>query len=220
MTVNFSITGNSGKPLTLSQLSSLSLVLASPTTDYAGYDSESAFTFPTPLPANASGSYTVGIEGYSNENIITNPHAGTTSSVKDAGLNQVLSFSVDGSSVVPRRLVVGLDNCDTSHVRLSAHGGSRNNTTYCVLCHNPNTTEVARRPAAQAPPETVDFRTLVHKIHRGTDLTQQYTVYGFNSSVNNFNGFYSRATCGTARSVTSTAPISFRSIRLVYCCPS
>jgi OmcA/MtrC family decaheme c-type cytochrome len=201
VTVNFSITDNSGNPLTLSQLNSLSLVLSSPTTDYAGYDSESAlatttslgganyrFTFPTPLPANASGSYTVGIEGYSNENIVTNPHAGTTSSVKDAGLNQVLSFSVDGSSVVPRRLVVGLANCNTCHVQLSAHGGSRNNTTYCVLCHNPNTTDVARRPAAQAPPETVDFRTLIHKIHRGTDLTQQYTVYGFNSSVNNFNG--------------------------------
>ncbi|MGA7415851.1 MAG: OmcA/MtrC family decaheme c-type cytochrome [Bryobacteraceae bacterium] len=200
VTVNFSVTDNSGNPLPLSKLSSLSLVLASPTTDYAGYISESAlkatslgganytYTFKNPLPATASGSYTVGIEGYSNETIITNPHFNTTSVVRDAGFNQDLSFSVDTSAVVQPPTVVALANCDTCHVKLSAHGGIRNNTTHCVLCHNPNQTDSPVRPPAQNPPEAIEFRTLIHKIHRGTDLTQPYTIYGFGGSVNNFNG--------------------------------
>jgi OmcA/MtrC family decaheme c-type cytochrome len=200
VTVTFSVMDNNKNPIALSAMNSLNLVLAAPTTDYAGEISESAlkatslgganysYTFKNPLPANASGSYTVGIEGYQNQTIITNPHFNTTTSVRDSGFNQDLSFSVDSSAVVQPPTIVGLSNCNTCHVKLSAHGGFRNNTTHCVLCHNPNATDAAVRPPAQNPPEAIEFRTLIHKIHRGTDLTQQYTIYGFNSSVNNFNG--------------------------------
>ncbi len=198
--VNFSIKDNSGNPIALSTMNFLQLSLAAPTSDYAGVITESAlkatssgggsysYTFKNPLPANASGSYTVGIEGYINETIITNPHFNTTSVVRDAGFNQVLSFSVDSSPVSQPPLVVGLSNCNVCHVALSAHGGIRNNTLYCVLCHNPNATDASMRPPAQNPPEAIEFRTLIHKIHSGTNLTQPYTIYGYGGSVNNFNG--------------------------------
>jgi OmcA/MtrC family decaheme c-type cytochrome len=58
----------------------------------------------------------------------------------------------------------------------------------CVLCHNPNATDSAVRPASQNPAQAIDFRTMIHKIHTGTQLTSDYTVYGYKGSVNNFNG--------------------------------
>jgi len=199
--VNFSIKDNSGNPIALSAMNFLNLSLAAPTTDYAGVITESAlkatslgganytYTFSHPLPANASGSYTVGIEGYQNQSIITNPHFNTTTVVRDAGFNQVLSFSADSSAVVQPPLIVGLANCLTCHVKFTTiHGGIRNNTLYCVLCHNPNATDASMRPPSQNPPESIEFRTLIHKIHSGTNLTQPYTIYGFGGSVNNFNG--------------------------------
>ena len=33
----------------------------------------------------------------------------------------------------------------------------------------------------------VDFKRLIHRIHTGENLTQDFTVYGFGGSVNNFN---------------------------------
>jgi OmcA/MtrC family decaheme c-type cytochrome len=107
--------------------------------------------------------------------------------VRDAGANQVISFSVDGSPVAPRRTVVAIDNCNQCHYSLSVHGDNRNQTVMCVLCHNPNTTDADMRPASAGPAQTVDFRTMIHKIHRGENLTSDFTIYGFGQSVNNFN---------------------------------
>ena len=66
------------------------------------------------------------------------------------------------------------------------HGDQRNNTEGCVLCHNPNENDRARRPADQMPAQTVDFKTMIHRIHTGTDLEHEYTIYGFGSTVNDF----------------------------------
>ena len=41
---------------------------------------------------------------------------------------------------------------------------------------------MARRPADQGQPESVDFKRLIHRIHTGENLTQTYQV-----SSNNFN---------------------------------
>ena len=60
----------------------------------------------------------------------------------------MVNFSVDGSAVQPRRTVVALSNCNHCHVALSLHGGLRNNTEYCVLCHNPSNTDFTQRPNA------------------------------------------------------------------------
>jgi OmcA/MtrC family decaheme c-type cytochrome len=197
VTVNFTVTDKSGNPLALSALSYLSVIFAGPTTDYPSEITESAlkasgsngnYTYVTTnkLPATATGSFTVGIEGYSAETI--NEGSAGNVSVRDAGLNQDLSFSVDGSPVVARQVVVELSNCNACHTQLSAHGGIRNEVTHCPLCHNPNGTDASERPAAQDPPQSINFRTLIHKIHSGVNLTNPYVIYGFGGSVNNFNG--------------------------------
>jgi OmcA/MtrC family decaheme c-type cytochrome len=108
--------------------------------------------------------------------------------VRDYGQNQVINFSVDGSAVTPRRTVVAMANCNQCHTALAVHGGMRNQVTYCVLCHDPNTTDSSVRPASAGAAQGIDFPVLIHKIHTGTNLTQNFTVYGFGNSANNFNG--------------------------------
>ena len=202
-TVVFSITNAAGAVIPPSSMSSLSLVMSGPTLDYgalqngtAAYISETAtaaaasgsnwtYTFTNKIPATATGTYAIGIEGY--VNITINPGTVISQVVRDSGSPQVIYFSVDGSAVVPRRTVVTEANCDTCHYVLNAHGGFRRNVTYCVLCHNPNQTDAPTRPAADLPVETVHFKELIHKVHNSANLVSTYTIYGFGGSVNNFN---------------------------------
>jgi OmcA/MtrC family decaheme c-type cytochrome len=196
-TVVFTVNDAKGNVITASTMSSLSLVLAGPTTDYGQYVSESAkgatltagqyfYTFTNAIPAGSTGTWAVGIEGYNNINI--NPGTTIQQTVRDSGFNQVIYFAVDGTNPVTRRAVVAMANCNGCHGTLAVHGGMRRNTEYCVLCHNPNQNDSPTRPAAQAPYQTVHFKTMIHKIHRGTALTTDYTIIGFGGSSNNFNG--------------------------------
>jgi OmcA/MtrC family decaheme c-type cytochrome len=115
-------------------------------------------------------------------------NAGTVNAttVRDAGINKVFYFSVDGSKVAPRRQVVSLDKCNTCHSFLSLHGGNRNQIEQCVLCHNPNGTDVGNRPASQAPSQTIQMAYMIHRIHTGENSPREYTIYGFGGSVNDF----------------------------------
>jgi len=124
--------------------------------------------------------------------------AGTTSqqSVQYGAPNKVLYFSADGSPAQPRRGVVAIDSCNQCHVSLSAHGGLRNQTEYCVLCHNPSNTDIARRPTATVasdrtqPPQGINFNLLVHRIHSGENLladNRPYVVVGFGGTHNDFS---------------------------------
>jgi OmcA/MtrC family decaheme c-type cytochrome len=45
------------------------------------------------------------------------------------------------------------------------------------MCHNANQSDEPDRPAAALPAETVHFKVLIHKIHRGGELENEYTVY-------------------------------------------
>lgn len=196
--VTFAVRDKSGNPIPLSQLDRLALVIAGPSSDYAAYVSEDGrkassnndgsytYKFQYTIPPKATGTFTVGIEGYRTVKLL--PGTVKEMSVRDAGHNVVLNFPVDSAPVAPRRAVVALANCNSCHSSLSVHGDNRNAIEQCVLCHNPNTTDSGQRPASANPAQTVDFRTMIHKIHRGQDLKNDYTVFGFQASVNNFNG--------------------------------
>ena len=182
----------------------LALVLAGPTTDYTGinahgYISEDAsktsvlngdtytYTFTTPIPANAQGTYSIGMEGRRNDTVL----AGTTKArtIEYGMKNVVYNFSVDGSEVAPRRAVVALSKCDSCHWNLSLHGENRNQIEQCVLCHNPVENDAARRPAdgSANPPESIDLALMIHRIHSGPNQSRDFTIYGFGGSKNNFN---------------------------------
>jgi OmcA/MtrC family decaheme c-type cytochrome len=111
--------------------------------------------------------------------------------------NKVINFPVDGSALQARRAVVATSNCNQCHVALSLHGALRNQTEYCVLCHNPSNSDFSQRPAAVVasdkalPPQGINFNLLVHRIHSGPNVVadggKPYIVVGFGGSHNDFS---------------------------------
>ncbi len=218
-TVNFTVKDDKGNNIALSALGFLQFTMAGSTTDYGytsfgsdtastpGYVSESAlkaacssgdctYTFTHAIPAAATGTYSIGGEARESVTLL----AGTTTqqTVNVGAANPVVNFSVDGSPVQPRRTVVALSNCNNCHVALSLHGGLRNNTEYCVFCHNPSNTDASTRASATVaadktlPPQGINFNLLVHRIHDGVNVTanggKPFIVVGFGGSHNDFSG--------------------------------
>jgi OmcA/MtrC family decaheme c-type cytochrome len=115
---------------------------------------------------------------------------GTTTeiaNVRDAGFNQVVAFAVTDTAPVARRRVVAQENCNSCHGSLALHGGSRQNVQFCVMCHNANWDDKARRPADKLPVESIHLKTMIHKIHTGEELENDFTIYGFGNTAINFN---------------------------------
>jgi OmcA/MtrC family decaheme c-type cytochrome len=115
---------------------------------------------------------------------------GKTVSYTEGAFNPIKYVAVTGGTAKPRRTLVSLDKCNKCHNRLASlfsHGGSRINLELCVMCHNPNHSDVARRPASEGPAESGAFKRMIHRIHSGENLTQDYTIYGFGNTPNNFN---------------------------------
>jgi OmcA/MtrC family decaheme c-type cytochrome len=222
--VTFTVRDNKGNGIPMSTFTSnsgsLSLTMAGPTSDYGytsfgadvtttpGYVTEAAitgsscssdgtcqYTFTHAVPAKATGSYAIGIEGRLTATLLP----GTTQQMTTTygGVNQVIYFSVDGTPVQPRRTVVALSNCNNCHAKLEVHGNLRNNVTYCVLCHNPSNTDFTQRPSAVVasdkalPSQAINFALMAHKIHTGVNLAtfnQTYIIVGFGGSHNDFSG--------------------------------
>lgn len=107
---------------------------------------------------------------------------------------QVAVDSVAGSAPdqAPRRAIVAIEKCQTCHETLSLHGNNRvNHIETCVGCHNPAATDVRRRPVGATvdglAEQSVDFRSMIHKIHMGAQLyADQYVVYGFGNVPHDF----------------------------------
>ncbi len=189
--VAFTVTNNTGNPVDASKLDRLRLTLAGPTSDYTfrvAEDARSAqagpsgyrYTFKAGLPADASGSFAVGAEAFRNVTI-SKLATGQTIPTRESAFNPVVYFGIGGRAAVPRRKVVDLKNCNTCHKTLGLdrvfHGSARTNTEYCALCHNPKFTDADQRPPAKLPGETLNFRTLIHRIHTGENLQNDFTTY-------------------------------------------
>ncbi len=128
----------------------------------------------------------------------------------------VKAFAINDASPQPRRSVVDLAKCQACHEQndgLSLHGSNRtDNIQQCVMCHNPNNTDLEVRPAdpdttvnglnegtvanvfsgrTQDPEDdlesqTIDMKYMIHAIH-GADIREDdYELMGFGHSLNNF----------------------------------
>ena len=195
-TVRLTVTnGDDGSVVPFSGLSRLALTLAGPTQDYQTLIRETAaedtltvdgdtyvYTFAAPVPADAQGTFAVGVEARRSVAI----GGDDDNTVNEAADNDVEYFSVDGGSVAERRQVVSIEKCNACHEKVSLHGSLRNQIEYCVMCHAPNGTDIARRPAEEMPPVTINMKDMIHKIHTGDELNSEYTVYGFGNTPHDF----------------------------------
>ncbi|HVV88446.1 MAG TPA: OmcA/MtrC family decaheme c-type cytochrome [Kofleriaceae bacterium] len=85
---------------------------------------------------------------------------GHTGATADA----TFDFVPDGSAPVTTRDIVRTDTCKACHGGdFHGHGGDRLHVENCVTCHNPSGSD------AQGG-QTLDFMTMIHKIHMGGDL--------------------------------------------------
>jgi OmcA/MtrC family decaheme c-type cytochrome len=129
--------------------------------------------------------------------------------VRSAAANFTFTPASATTAVIqdPRRAVVDIQKCkrchdgnqhgDTVVPRLSLHGGNRNeNLAVCVVCHNPNQTDVVYRyltagttadPRISGAETPIDFKVMIHSIHSGGFREKPYVVVGFGSSVNDFS---------------------------------
>jgi OmcA/MtrC family decaheme c-type cytochrome len=199
-TVTYQLKDSSGAPINANTLTAspnkVSLNMAGPTTDYGytsfgsdvtspGYVSESAaanskcgndgtctYTFTHALPANAKGTFAIGVEARRGLTIL--PNTVKQATTQYGADNKVIYFSVDGSPVAKRRQVVDIAKCNQCHTRLSMHGEARNQTEYCVFCHNPSNTSSSG--------VGIDLSVMVHSIHFGDNLAAAGVTYKIGSS--------------------------------------
>jgi OmcA/MtrC family decaheme c-type cytochrome len=205
-TAVFSIRNGDGTPVDGTKLTTFAPILAGATTSYSTFWRESGlavatntnpgtfdattgtttYTFTHALPADASGTWSISADVYRNATLKhANGAADTT--VREAAFNDVKYFAVTDKTPVARRSSVLLSGCNSCHDRLALHGGQRQNTQECVICHNPTNSDTAQRPASAGAPESISLQRLIHRIHTGEELTQDFTIYGFGGSKNNFN---------------------------------
>ena len=206
--VTFRLTENDGTVLNPSTFgSNLNILLGGPTTDYgagqlppaqpfreradgATFNGDTAvYTFTNAIPATATGSWAVAIEARRTITFNPAPRMGPAT-YSEGAVNPVKYVAVTDGQPVPRRQVVILDKCNLCHDRLAttfSHGGQRIAIEECDICHNSNADDRNRRPADKNPPESIAFKRMIHRIHTGEELAQEYTVYGFGGTPTNFN---------------------------------
>lgn len=146
-------------------------------------DNTFTVTSPTRLPLFARGTGVAAMEGHPSLDL-TGDGIAEAIPVKSA----YAFFPITDLVPVPRRAVVDVDKCKACHVpHLSLHGGNRTDEVQvCVICHNPNQTDISQRTSGLETP--VDFKHMVHAIHAGKRRRTPYVVIGFQGSVNDFSG--------------------------------
>ena len=99
--------------------------------------------------------------------------------------NFAYTFVPSGGEPSITREVVTTEACNNCHNELSFHGGTRRDTALCVTCHTNQNID----------PETgnvLDFRIMVHRIHRGEFLPsvqggEPYQIIGFRQSSHDYS---------------------------------
>ena len=190
--VTFSLKDKKGEPVNAAQMNNLSLVLAWPTGDYQTEIIEDVrkarplgngvheHKFRYTIPAEATGSGAVGIQGYRRYDIKRPNGTMVEKGQRNAGINVVKYFPITDREAVSRRKAVKTENCNVCHLKLQPHGEQRNNTEFCVMCHNANHTDADKRKTAKGPmpAENVHYKRLIHRIHTGRNLGEPFIIYG------------------------------------------
>jgi OmcA/MtrC family decaheme c-type cytochrome len=110
-------------------------------------------------------------------------------------VNPYFDFTIDasGKSVAvtdpsKTRKMADVSSCNSCHEKLALHGGGRLDTQYCVMCHNPGTTDANSG-------NVLNMATMTHKIHAGRLLKskldsgqggEDYVIWGYQNSKHDY----------------------------------
>ena len=110
-------------------------------------------------------------------------------------VNPYFDFTIDanGNAVAvtdpdKTRKMTDVSSCNSCHEKLALHGGGRVDTQFCVMCHNPGTTDANSG-------NTLTLATMAHKIHAGKLLKkaldegkggEDFTIWGFQNSKHSY----------------------------------
>jgi OmcA/MtrC family decaheme c-type cytochrome len=201
LTIDFTAVDGAGNPYTdLSEIDILAATVAYPVPEYQTNTRETiqssfggpdgtvvsngggsySYTFASGLPTGSLDTFAVALEGRVPFIFRGEEHEQGTAT------NGLTYFTLDGSDPVDRRSIVDETSCNVCHEEVRMHGELRTGVNFCVMCHNPNNSDIARRPAEAMPPETINFKDMIHLIHTGEELTSDYTVYGFGGVAHDF----------------------------------
>jgi OmcA/MtrC family decaheme c-type cytochrome len=100
-----------------------------------------------------------------------------------------VTFDASGKSVAvtdpnKTRKMTDVTSCNSCHEKLALHGGGRVDTQFCVMCHNPGTTDANSG-------NVLTLSTMAHKIHAGKLLKakldagqggEDYTIWGYQNT--------------------------------------
>lgn len=199
LSVNFTVEKGDGSAWELDEFSSGRTLVSGPTFNYqrvfaevndvvasavAQADGSFTYTYATPIPATyiaplndtptfgpedgeltgqalLEGTYTLGLYLVWNFTV-------DGDSKRDAA-NATVDFVIGTVATVEPRQVVLEENCNRCHDGLRLHGGSRQDVTLCLLCHNSGA-EDRNTLAGGTPGVSIDFKVMIHKIHTGEHL--------------------------------------------------
>jgi len=107
------------------------------------------------------------------------------------------------ATTLTTRAVIDEAACETCHASIEFHGGMRTGTDACVTCHTAGSEDrYSATDPLTTPGATVDWQTMVHKMHNGSNLDQTYSLngFGFPYTTHNYNHVvFSRFDGGTAQ---------------------
>lgn len=148
------------------------------------------------IPGSLKGSGAVAIEGHPAAEYDANDNGTATwNTVPVTGA--VKYFAITDDQPQPRRQVVDIAKCQNCHGEndgLAMHGGNRtDNVQLCVMCHNPNQTDLTMRPTDPDGIEndsnseaddgkeerSIDLKFLIHAIHGAGKRSTDLVVYGY-----------------------------------------
>ncbi len=158
----------------------------------ANGDGTFTITASSPIPGDVTGSGTVGMEARAvdPEEEFRIPITAT-----------VAAFAITDSTPVERRQVVSAEKCQGCHNRndgLAFHGDQRTDEVrHCAICHNPNTTDIARRAGDTMvdgmsvldglAEQSVHLKYMIHAIHGSQIRTEPFVAYGFGNRPHDFS---------------------------------
>jgi len=107
-------------------------------------------------------------------------------------VNPYFDFTIgaDGKAITvtdpnATRVMADVNSCNGCHEKLALHGGGRVDVQYCVMCHNPGTTDANSG-------NVLTMATMTHQIHAGRLLANtpggvNYTIWGYQNSKHDYS---------------------------------